>query len=365
MEEETTDIRQCREYLRQLGFGPRELAVLDPSDSEDIARQLASELSLPMRNTLVSFVEKLVQDSKEPAKLAARADGQLASYVEWINTWGVPEAATEFVSEWVPPVGTKKLRPGKTIAPEEERGARLQRLLEIWTGQLLEELRHMDAPVLKKLESCLDRVAAERMLPGKTRATTVKRYVSYYRQWRQWLHEAKSVSMPGTEADLIDYLMARWEEPCGRTIPEVLLKSVTWMERVAEFPDSSRTTTGRAVWSIKDRIVEALSIDAPVTKRAPRYPVFLLAAIERYVMDESEPAIWRVLAWAKLVKVWACLRWDDLQEIKPAELTFADGRVNYLAQDEDVRPQTASQRAPGLRERKGLLCGLALARLGL
>ena len=294
----------------------------------------------------MSFVEKLVQDSKEPAKLAARADGQLTSYVEWINSWGVPEAATEIVSKWVPPVGTKKLRPGKTIAPEEEREARQLRLLEIWTEQLLEKLRRMDAPVLKKLESCLDRTAAQRMLPGKTRATTVKRYVSYYRQWRQWLHEAKSVSMPGTEA------MARWEEPCGRTIPEVLLKAVAWMERVAEFPDSSRATTGRAVWSIKDRIVEALSIDAPVTKRAPRYPVFLLATIERYVMDESEPAIWRVLAWAKLVKVWACLRWDDLQEIKPAELTFADAKktVDHLAQDKDVRPQPASQRAPDLRE---------------
>ena len=31
-----------------------------------------------------------------------------------------------------------------------------------------EELRHMDAPVLRKLENCLDRIAAERMLPGKT-----------------------------------------------------------------------------------------------------------------------------------------------------------------------------------------------------
>ena len=287
MEEETADIRQCGEYLRQLGFGHRELAVLDPADSEAIARQLASELNLPMRNTLEKFVRNLAQDSREPAKLAARVDGQLASYVDWINTWGVPAAAEEFVSEWVPPLGTKKLRSRKTLAPEEEKEVRQQRLLDIWTEQLLEELQLMDAPVLTKLERCLDKVAAERMLPGKTRATTVKRYVSYYRQWRQWLQEAKSVSMPGTEADLIDYLMARWEEPCGRTIPEVILKAVAWMERVAEFPNSSKTSTGRAVWAVKDRIVEALSIDAPVTKRAPRYPVFLLASIERYVMDES------------------------------------------------------------------------------
>ena len=44
-------------------------------------------------------------------------------------------------------------------------------------------------------------------------------------------------------------------------------------------------------------------------------------------MDESQLAVWRVLAWSKLVEVWACLRWDDLQSIKPAELTFADGRL--------------------------------------
>ena len=31
---------------------------------------------------------------------------------------------------------------------------------------------------------------------------------------------------------------------------------------------------------------------------------------------------WRIWAWAKLLKVWASLRWSDLQAIMPAELTF-------------------------------------------
>ena len=79
---------------------------------------------------------------------------------------------------------------------------------------------------------------------------------------------------------------------------------------------------------VKDRIVEALSKNAPVTKRAP--PVYLLATIEGYVMDESELAVWRVVARSKLVEVWACLRWDDLQSTKPAELTFADGRLTTI-----------------------------------
>ncbi|CAE7286868.1 unnamed protein product, partial [Symbiodinium pilosum] len=183
-------------------------------------------------------------------------------------------------------------RVGKGTAAEEKCEARQQRLLDIWPDRLLEELRLMDAPAMRKLESCPDRMAAERMLPVKTRATTVKRY------------EAKSVSVPGAEADLIDHLMVRREEPCG--------------------PRQG----GRAVWLVKDRIVEALSKNAPVTKRAP--PVYLLATIEGYVMDESELAVWRVVARSKLVEVWACLRWDDLQSTKPAELTFADGRLTTI-----------------------------------
>ena len=281
MGDEPADIRQCREYLRQLGFGHRELAVLDPSDSKDIARQLASELNLPTRNTLVSFVEKLVQDSKEPAKLAARADGQLASYVEWINSWGGPRGSDRDRQR----VGATCWRQEIAFREDDSSGRRERSTSASLAGNLdgaasgrapaygcasVEEIGKLSGQ-----DSCRKDATGEN--PGHD-SQEVRQLLS---KWRQWLQEAKAVSMPGTEADLIGCLMARWEEPCGRTIPEILLKAVTWMERVAEFPDSSRTTTGRAVWSIKDRIVEALSIDAPVTKRAPRYPVFLLAIIER------------------------------------------------------------------------------------
>ena len=71
------------EVCDSLVFGSREPAVLDSIDSEAITRQLTSELDLPMCNSLVDFVRHLVRDSQEPARLAARADGQLASYKEW------------------------------------------------------------------------------------------------------------------------------------------------------------------------------------------------------------------------------------------------------------------------------------------
>ena len=207
-----------------LVFGSREPAVLDPIDSEAITRQLTSELNLPMYNSLVDFVRDLVRDSQEPARLAARADGQLASST-----------------------GTTSLRVGQATATEVKRQARQPRLLDIWTDRLLEELRLMDAPVMRKLESCLDRMAD----PGDD-CQEVRQL--YYSQWRQWLQEAKSVSVPGTEADLIDHLMVRREEPCGRTVPEVL------RPRSLKFQDPSKDTSWTKVSSPSGGSLPGLSL---------------------------------------------------------------------------------------------------------
>ena len=98
--------------------------------------------------------------------------------------------------------------------------AREERLLDIWCRRLQGELLEIDAPVLTALKGSLDPDRAAQLLVGRTRATTLKRYLSYYRQWRLWLAEAKLRYPPGRPTDLVDYLLARRDEPCGRTVPE-------------------------------------------------------------------------------------------------------------------------------------------------
>ena len=44
-------------------------------------------------------------------------------------------------------------------------------------------------------------------------------------------------------------------------------------------------------WAAKDKIVEVLYEGAPLIRRAPRYPVMVLVAIERVVVDENEPRL--------------------------------------------------------------------------
>ena len=76
--------------------------------------------------------------------------------------------------------------------------------------------------------------------------------------WRLWLGEAKLRSPPGRPADLVDYLLARRDEPCRRTVPDAILKAISWVEKAAEFPEEQRATHGRFVWAAKDKIVESV-----------------------------------------------------------------------------------------------------------
>ena len=106
--------------------------------------------------------------------------------------------------------------------------------------------------MIHKLAGSLGPERAVLLLGGKTRASTLKRYVTIYGRGRIWLRGAKARDPPGSPADLADYLLARGDEPCGRTVPEAILKAVAWMEKVAEFLLEDRATFGRIATAIKD-----------------------------------------------------------------------------------------------------------------
>lgn len=81
------------------------------------------------------------------------------------------------------------------------------------------------------------------------------------------------------------------------------------------------------VIQIRDYIVEQLSKDGPPPRRAPRYPVVMLEAMENIVLKTDAVLGLRMVAWMKLVKVWGALRFDDLQKIKPEGLSMLSGRM--------------------------------------
>ena len=102
----------------------------------------------------------------------------------------------ESSSEWERLAERRRL--GSAMAPELRRlettyaswsSPEASCLLEkMWARRFQEELNASSALVLIKLEGRLDpaRVA------GRTRSSTLKRYVGVYQRWRLWLREAKS-----------------------------------------------------------------------------------------------------------------------------------------------------------------------------
>ena len=319
-------------YLLDQGFGVLELASLDLDEVPAMARQLAEELAIPSGDWLADALYCWLQEAQQEAKIHRRVRGYLQDDLTWMTLMPPMVLPTKegagrglrYAPEAPPPKGERNRKlvdDGCIVAAREER------LLDIWCRKLQAELLEMEAPIISTLKGSLDPDRAALLLVGKTRASTLKRYLSYYRQWRLWLAEAKLRYPPGRPADLVDYLLARRDEPCGRSVPEAILKAISWMERVAEYPEEQRATHGRLAWAAKDKITEILSDGARLIKRAPRYPVHLLAQFEKLVLDPGHAIGWRVWAWAKLLKVWGSLRWSDLQAIIPAELALVEGRL--------------------------------------
>ena len=284
-------------------------------------------MNIPFGSYLEEAVETWLRGAKEERDLLQRARGVYGSDLEWrlLQPSGSSSPATEAV---LPPDPGE--RPTRVRGPVMESTDRDQRLQDIWCSRLKEELEGCKAPGLATLESSLDPNRAIAMLAGRPRVTTLKRYVTVFQQWRLWLLEAKQIIPPGRPSDLVDYLLARRDEPCGKSFPEQIMKAICWMEKVAEFSMELRATQGRVAWAIKDRIVESLSSGAPLTKRAPRFPVVLLARLKELVMDDMYAVGWRIWAWIKLVKVWASLRWSDIQAILRQELRLIEGRLTTI-----------------------------------
>ena len=106
-----------------------------------------------------------------------------------------------------------------------------ERLQRVWAAKLREELKLSQAPVIAMLRGSLDPERAILMLAGKTRPSTLQRYVTIYGRWRLWLREATRLEPQEMLVDLEFYLVARVDQPCGRTGPEAILKTVSWIER--------------------------------------------------------------------------------------------------------------------------------------
>ena len=224
-------------------------------------------------------------------------------------------------------------RPHKRIRRASGIGEADRILMKKWGSRLAAILKGGDTPAWHQAESAADPASAMAGLVGRSRPTTVAKRVRSWETFAHWLRWHRGRCWPTSPTDLVDYLAARVAEGCPPSTPESFRSAVLWIEARSGFGhDESygRNEFFRKNVDLADVIVLT---DAEAVQKAPRFPVIVIGALECKVMHAESPLVVRVVAWARLLKVFGTLRWDDLQRLRPRDVVLrAGGLVGRLSQ---------------------------------
>ena len=126
------------------------------------------------------------------------------------------------------------------------------------------------------------------------------------------------------ESEVIEYLVQRMEEPCGKSVPQTIYAAIAFMELAAAIP-LERRLVGRP--ALVNFFREAQSSGVWRSQKrisARRWPVVIPMGLEFVVMTEDAPVYKRIFAWYKLVKLWGALRWDDTLGCPPSSFRWVE-----------------------------------------
>ena len=176
-------------------------------------------------------------------------------------------------------------------------------------------LEKAGAPAYLSAAASADPEAARRSMLGSSRAGTIRCRVRAWEEYTRWLSLRRGRVWPETVLDLTDYVHERMRDRPVVSFPLTFSAAATWFEARSGYEDRFASSEGFCL------TIERARADTPeseeATKRAPRFPLSLIAALEVAVVSESLTKGMRVVAWARLLKIYGTLRADDLQRLRP------------------------------------------------
>ena len=166
---------------------------------------------------------------------------------------------------------------------------------------------------------------------------------------------------PTEDWEMAMYLESRADEPCGKSIPGSILKTLMFMENAAEVPVEDQICRKPALKNVLEEINAQLGeLDSRFTKRAWHLPVKLVESMEDMVMDVTMPRYVRCYSWYRLVKVWACMRFSDTMGLAFKTLEWEpNGLTAVLTKTKTSGPGKRSSFVAKLGSRG--ICGSLLA----
>ena len=332
-----------KEPLQVLGLDSPELMARAFAEDEPLESftQTAAEL-WPDRSGGWALLHDLWSAAKgvrstTPGRIAAMSepDMEVASAKRQRQSSKADEASCKAGQRMVPPPGKppvarwptrrqKKLAaavsvPARELVEDEERAR--------WVAEIVQVAKNARFPVVIRLEGTehahlLGRTLCRGLRTGtlRKRARDAKRLVSYMRT-------AHNTEWPTEGVEVMDYLVARASEPCGKSILPGIQTTLYFFEKSGGVQHQDMLSKDPVI----ENMIEGLQADivkgqaCPVA--APREPIMFTAVRERVVLDESRPLYHRAYAWWKNVQSWATLRFSDHVGLAPAALRMSDGAL--------------------------------------
>ena len=180
---------------------------------------------------------------------------------------------------------------------------------ERWLKEIRGVVKAANLPVAARSsdEALLIRVAKGR------RPNTLRKHVKTWCKAARWMDAAFNCSWPASPEQFAEFLEAMVEEPCSRSFPESVFKTLMFLEHAGEVPEADQICRSAAVKNALEEAAHRLqAIEQKTTKRqALLLPVSIVVAWEAHVVDESVSNYARIYSWFRLVKLWTGTRFDD------------------------------------------------------
>ena len=131
---------------------------------------------------------------------------------------------------------------------------------------------------------------------------------------------------------VLNYLHERHCEPCNPSIPQAILRSLSFLERVGGVQATQRLSELQVVRHTVNQLTMDLQTGALPKRQALALPLAMIAALEITVCDVSCSLYLRGFAFYKLLKLWAAARHSDLEGLDPSSLVLTvqglEGRLD-------------------------------------
>lgn len=245
--------------LIEKGWDPRNLAFFDGMPKREVKGILAG---LADRWQESDFIELYREAKRQRRRLDLEdnvflthqrllfrdksiVDRQLAKLPMWEAQAGTPmELARRLMPKatWT----TRLHRLEAKVTGDNQREKLEQAERDRWVRELNDLLHEAGYLGRQDKEFEAMQYVATRYAMGR-RAATIRQHVRHGRRIQEYMEGVYGVQWLRHPKDLMFYINARLEEPCGRSVPGSLFKALVFLENAAELPQERRLSTSMAL----------------------------------------------------------------------------------------------------------------------